>query len=514
VECLKIKYQTTNNFSELVVDYLNKNEKLQPFINHFPSLENLEKQIVEKQKHKVNRSALVKVLKEQNSSIILSKNSDENIEFLLDENTFTITTGHQLCLFTGPLYFIYKIISSINLVEQLKDKYPEKNFVPIFWMASEDHDFEEVNHINLFGRKISWESEQYGAVGRMKLNGFQNVLDELKQILGESENAQKLIQLFENAYLNHNNLSEASRYLLNKLFGRYGLVILDADDKRLKKQFISVIKKDVVRKGFVTAIQNCSNELSKYYKIQAYARDINFFKLSDNKRELIKESSDMMDIEKKPEQFSPNVLMRPLYQEMILPNIAYIGGGAEVSYWMQLRTAFEQEDIPFPILLLRNSAMIINSKQNQKIKDFGFKIEDLFLSEDELKKQYILSQSQSDISLEDEKTKLENIYNTIAKRTSDIGFKNRISAQLKKQINTLNDLEQKFIREEKKKYKDSLNQIERIKNQLFPNNRLQERHDNFIPFYLKDGEKFIEMLKDNFEPLYTNFVVLEIMSSK
>ena len=508
METFRIPYQETKKFSKLVVDYLNKNEKLQPFINHFPSLENIEKQIVEKEKHKVNRSVLVKVLKEQNSSIILSKNSDENIEFLLDENTFTITTGHQLCLFTGPLYFIYKIISSINLVEQLKDKYPEKNFVPIFWMASEDHDFEEVNHINLFGRKISWESEQYGAVGRMKLNGFQNVLDELKQILGESENAQKLIHLFENAYLNHSTLSDASRYLVNELFGRYGLVILDADDKRLKDQFISVIKKDVLQKGFVTAIQNCSNELSKYYKIQAYARDINFFKLSDNKRELIKESSDKKDIENNPEQFSPNVLMRPLYQEMILPNIAYIGGAAEVSYWMQLKTAFEQEGIPFPILLLRNSAMIINGKQEQKFKNFGFKIEDLFLSEEELKKKYVLSQSQSDISLENEKAKLENVYNNIAEKTSDIGLKNRIFSQLKKQLNTLNDLEQKLIREEKKKYQNSLNQIEKIKNQLFPNNSLQERHDNFIPFYLKDGENFLERIKSNFDPLSPNFVVL------
>ena len=175
---------------------------------------------------------------------------------------------------------------------------------------------------------------------------------------------------------------------------------------------------------------------------------------------------------------------------------------------MQLRTVFDQEGIPFPILLLRNSAMIINGKQEQKLKNFGFKIEDLFLSEDELKKQYILSKSKSDISLEDEKNKLENLYNNIAEKTSDIGLKNRISSQLKRQLNTLNGLEQKLMREEKKKHKNSLNQIEKIKNQLFPNNRLQERHDNFIPFYLKDGENFLERIKSNFDPLSPNFVVL------
>jgi len=504
----KIPYKTANNFSKLVIDYLNNDRKLQPFVNHFPSLENFEKQIVEKKKHKVNRSILVEVLKEQNISIVLSRNSKENIEFLLNEKTFTITTGHQLCLFTGPLYFIYKIISLINLAEQLKDKYSDKNFVPVFWMASEDHDLDEVNHINLFGKKISWKTEQDGPVGRMKLNGFQSVLDELKQILGESENAKKIIQLFENAYLNHKTLSEAIRYLVNELFGRYGLVILDADDKRLKKQFISVIKKDVLQKGFVTTIQNCSNKLAENYKIQAFIRDINFFRLSDKRRELVKESVDIIDIKNNIEQFSPNVLMRPLYQEMILPNIAYIGGGAELAYWMQLRTAFEQENIPFPILFLRNSAMIINSKQEQKINDFGFKIEDLFLLEDQLKKQYVLLHSQSDISLKYEKNELRNLYNNIAEKTPDIGLKNSISAQLKKQINTLNDLEKKFIREDKRKHENTLNQIAKIKKQLFPNNSLQERYDNFIPYYLKNGENFFERIKSNFDPLNPNFVVL------
>ncbi len=504
----KIPYKTTNSFSKLIIDYLNEDKKLQPFINHFPSLENFEKQIVEKKKHIVNRSVLVEVLNDQNSSIILSNNSKENIKSLFYKNTFTITTGHQLCLFTGPLYFIYKVISTINLTEQLKEKYSDNNFVPVFWMASEDHDFEEVNHIKLFGKKISWENRNNGAVGRMSLNGFQSVLCELKKVLGSSENTKDLLQLFEKTYLNHNTLSEATRYLVNELFGKYGLVILDANDLRLKKQFIPIIRKDVLQKGFVTTIRDCSNDLGENYKIQAFIRDINFFKLSDKKRELIKESMSVMEIEDNTEQFSPNVLMRPLYQEIILPNIAYIGGGAEVAYWMQLKTTFEQEDIPFPIMVLRNSAMILNSKQEQKINDLGFQKEDLFLPEDQLKKQYVLSKSQSDISLRNEKIKLENIFNNIIAKTSDIGFKNSISAQFKKELNILNDLEKKLIRKEKKKHENALNHITKIKSQLFPNNTLQERHDNFIPFYLIYGRNFIERIKSNFNPLSPNFVVL------
>ena len=246
MEASKIPYQETNKFSKLVVDYVNENPTIEPFINHFPTLDNFEKQIIEKRNHSVDREILVEVLQQQNSNLSLSNQSQQNIEHLLIKDTLTVTTGHQICIFTGPLYFIYKIISTINLCEQLTAEYPTNNFVPIFWMASEDHDFQEINHIHLFGKKIEWESEQNGAVGRMNLDGFVTVLDELKSVLGTSENAKELISLFDKTYLQHDNLADATRYLVNELFGEYGLIILDGDDKKLKKQFISIVKKDIL----------------------------------------------------------------------------------------------------------------------------------------------------------------------------------------------------------------------------------------------------------------------------
>ena len=246
----EISYQETNKFSKLALDYLSEDEKLKPFINHFPTLENFEKQITEKKNNPVNREVLVEVLSQQNNIISLSAKSQKNIESLLNKNTFTVTSGHQLCLFTGPLYFMYKVISTINLAESLQAQYPKNDFVPVFWMATEDHDFQEVNHINLFGNKIEWDSKQSGAVGRMSLGGFGSVLTELKLVLGTSENAKKLISIFEKAYLKHDNLADATRYLVNELFGEYGLVILDGNDKKLKQQFIPTIKKDVLAQGF------------------------------------------------------------------------------------------------------------------------------------------------------------------------------------------------------------------------------------------------------------------------
>ena len=167
-----MSYEKTESFSRLILDYLNEDDKIKPFVNHFPNLKNFQKQIIEKSHSVIDRKILVKALESQNSSISLSKESKKNIDLLALDITFSVTTGHQLCLFTGPLYFIYKIVSTIKLVEQLSLTYPKNNFVPIFWMASEDHDFKEVNHIYSFGKIIEWKGPENGAVGEMSLDGF------------------------------------------------------------------------------------------------------------------------------------------------------------------------------------------------------------------------------------------------------------------------------------------------------------------------------------------------------
>jgi bacillithiol biosynthesis cysteine-adding enzyme BshC len=508
VDSFKLPYSKTKQFSNLVLDYLADNEKLKPFISDFPTIDSFEKQIAAKKNHPINREVLVSVLKEQKKEFNLTELSNNNIDLLLSEDAFTITTGHQLCLFTGPLYFIYKIISTINLAEELKEKYPTNNFVPVFWMATEDHDFEEIRSINLFGKKLSWESGQEGVVGKIKLVDFAKVIDELEQKIGDAVHAKSLVTLFRNAYLNHSNLADATRFLVNELFGKYGIVIIDGDDKKLKNEFVPIIKKDILNNSYKSKIEGTSGRLSENYKAQAFFRDINFFKLSEGKRELITAGISESEIENNPELFSPNVLMRPLYQESILPNIAYIGGGAEVAYWMQLRDVFTHENIPMPLLVLRNSAMLISDKQKQKFSSFGFKLEDLFLDEHQLQKNFVLNQDKSSVALASEKSDLEKLHKNLLAKTTDLGMQNSINSFYAKQLRQLAQFEKKLIRIEKQKHENAISQISKIKAQLFPQNSLQERFDNFIPFYLKDGENFIEMLKDNLNPLDTNFVVL------
>src|ERR1019366_3566764 len=302
--------------------------------------------------------------------------------------------------------FIYKIIPTFNLAQILKKKYPEYNFVPVYWMASEDHDFEEIKNINLYGKKIIWDNpEAKGAVGKLKVATLNLMLDELKQILGDSENAKELIQLFSDAYLQQNNLTDATRYLVNHLFSDYGLVILDGDDVSLKSEFSEIIKDDILNNTNYKLVNQTISKLNKIgFKAQVNPREINFFYMIDNVRErIIFDSSKfkvqslgiafskeeiLAELKNHPERFSPNVVTRPIYQQMILPNLAYVGGPGEIAYWLEYKAMFDFHKVNLPVLIPRNFVMLIDEKYNQQIKKLGFALMDIFKDTEILIKEY------------------------------------------------------------------------------------------------------------------------------
>ena len=433
----KIKYKDTNYFSELVEDYTQKlvNKEL---YNRFPSIDNFLEQINEKSKQDLDRELLVSVLKKQNEGINLSKKSLFNIDSLSKKNTYTVTTGHQLCLFTGPLYFLYKIISTINLAEKLSKEFNKYNFVPVFWMASEDHDFNEINNVTINGNKFLWESDQQGAVGKFNTKGIINIIENINSIIGNTVNNTSIMNLLKKCY-GQNNFSEATRCLINELFGKYGLVILDANDKNFKKKLLPIMKEDLVYQSLSPIIKNNTIQNSKKYKTQNYVRDFNFFKISNSSRERVLEVISESELEDNPEKYSPNVLMRPLYQELILPNLCYIGGGAEISYWIKLKTVFKDQNIVFPILNLRNSVLWIEERDYKKWKDLGFRLEDLFLSTEYLEKRYV--QNYSDVSLSKEKKSLNKIFNNIFDRIKDKAFLPSIESSQKTNTKSIENLE-------------------------------------------------------------------------
>ena len=276
-----ISYQNSGYFSSLMNDYLDQKEAVQPLYNRFPNLENFEAQIKEKKfnfddNSNEKRSTLVSVLEKQYSCINTSIATSNNIQLLNEANTFTITTGHQLNLFSGPLYFLYKIISTINLTQELKAKYPENNFVPIYWMATEDHDFEEINYFNFKGRKFRWNRESAGAVGRLSTEGLADFFAVYEQELGNTTNAATVKTLFQEAYLNHSNLADATRFLANGLFGTHGLVILDGDNSKLKQTFAPYIKEELLHNTSHKKVLQTTEKL-KEYSIQAKFEILNYF---------------------------------------------------------------------------------------------------------------------------------------------------------------------------------------------------------------------------------------------
>jgi len=504
----RLSYQETGRFSKLVLDYINQKESVKDFISEFPTIKNFRKQIDKKSNDFIDRELLFEVLKEQNAKIELSKSSQANLNLLKVNNTYTVTTGHQLCIFTGPLYFIYKIISTINLVNSLKSQYPSYNFVPVFWLASEDHDFDEISSINLFNKKVSWKTNQKGSVGRMKLDDFDLVLDELDDFMCNDKNYQNLREIFRNSYNKQNNLSEATRFLINQLFGSYGLLVIDGDDKKLKTKLIDVIDKDINENHFYKIISNTNKKIQKLYHKQALVRPVNFFDISNN-RVRIENKIDKQKIIDSPENYSPNVLLRPIFQEMILPNIAYVGGGGEISYWLQLRDVFSELSLSMPIIVLRNSVLFIDEKQSKKIADLGLNSFDFFSETDEIISHYIKKTSDN-IDISSQISSINDSFFSISKNIKDQGLLASLNALNQKTNNSLNDFEKKIIKNLKNNKVDKINQINKLKAILFPENNLQERYDNFVMAYSKYGDNFIKNLISSLDPLDTNFVILDL----
>lgn len=426
-----INYAETGFFSKTIVSYLDNDPALKSFYNYRPDMEGF-KQLIQNKKPTPGRALLADVLKEQYSRIsdfgLTSLNASQfsisdlvnyNIDSLRLDNTYTITTGHQLNIFTGPFYFIFKIATAIKLCRQLKAEFPDQNFVPVYWMASEDHDFAEINYTNIGGKKVHWWYEAAGATGRINPDSMRQALNQYKGALGFEGHAPELAEIVETAYTGFDKLADATRYLVNALFGQYGLVIIDADDIAFKKQFAPIIEQDIVEENSFKKITATNEELQKLgVHIQVNPREINFFYLQDKLRERIvfeKDSYHVLNTETRftkaelqqeiaehPERFSPNVVMRPLYQECILPNIAYIGGGAEVVYWLELKSTFDHYKVDFPVLILRNSGLVVRKESAAKINKLELKAADLFKSADTIKSEWVKKHSEHTLTLQEE----------------------------------------------------------------------------------------------------------------
>ncbi len=524
-----IPYSETGSFSKLVTDYLAGNTALEPFYRYRPNREGIDAAIADRANYPVDRVLLTKVLNEQYIKLDKHDKVAHNLQLLGQENTYTICTAHQPNLMTGYLYFVYKIIHAIKLAEELNIAHPDKNFVPVYYMGSEDNDIEELGTFRYNGDKYIWDGDgQTGAVGRMDTKSLRPILNVLFKLLGPpGANSDDLKNILSEAYLHHNTIGGATQYLVNKLFGQYGLIILNPDDADLKRAFIPVMRDDLLHQKAHGLVTDQIEQLEVHYKSQAYPRAINLFYLKDDIRERIEkkdaewivvntdikwhEPELMTELDSHPERFSPNVILRGIFQETLLPDVAFIGGGSEVAYWMELKKAFEHYGVFYPAILLRQSVLWVSPVHYKMRKQLDFSIEDIFKPEGELIKRFLLKNSTDNWQTHEESIAIEQVLLRVKQKavTLDPTLRASAEASLVKIKYQLQVLEKKMLRAEKRKMQVHLAKIAKMKNSIFPNNGLQERVENFSSYFLEYGYGFFDVLKEAMQPFNNEFLIIE-----
>ena len=487
-----IPFSSTNQFPKLFLDYASGAEKLFPFYSYPPNNTGYADAAKSFQYNESIRPILVEVIRKQYESTGITIN-ENLISKLAQEGTFTICTGHQLCLFTGPMYFIYKIITTINIAEK-QSKLLGKNIVPIYWMASEDHDFEEIQSISLFNQLITWESEAKGAVGRFPLGGLSKVKEQIASFFQNHPDSDVFKALDS---LNAPTYGKAFFNLIHSLFGDKGLVILDGDQKLFKESFRPLMQREIESSFSFHAVQEMTLKLEEIgVKPQVFPREINLFYLQNNSRERIIPEQDgfklgnnllskeqiLKMLEENPESFSPNVILRPLFQEVLLPNLCYVGGVGELKYWLQLKRVFEVESIPFPMIQTRSSVLFIDAPSHSKMQNLGLESSDFFKDKKSIVAKYLQKHETESIDYSALYLGFENLKNQIIEKAIEIDpqLKSSSAAEIvrmeKSFIAAINNMDRAL----KTKHDKALKQIDQLKEKLFPKGKLQERSLNLL----------------------------------
>lgn len=524
-----LPYEGTGYFSKIVSDYLSQSPALRPFYQHTADLAGIRASVAARKAFPTPRKLLIEVLEEQYREISLPEKVKTNISLLADENTFTITTAHQPNIFTGPLYFIYKLIHAIRLADELNTQLPELRFVPVYYMGSEDADLDELGFVTVGGQKLVWETRQTGAVGRMKVD---KALIKLIHAIGGQAGVlpfgNEMVHLLRQCYTDGKPIQQATLELVNTLFGEYGLVILVPDNAKLKTAFHAVVEKELTEGFSHKMVSETITALEKTYKVQAGGREINLFYLFDDKRERIEVRNNRYEIQtlglsftqaeilkelrEHPERFSANVILRGAFQEMVLPNIAFIGGGGELAYWLELKNVFQAAGIPYPVLLLRNSFLVMKQEQLDKWKQLGFSETDLFADPLHLLNGLVKHETRNQLSLAGELAQAKNYYGTLRTITDavDKTLSEHLIALETQALKKLTELEKKLLRAERRKYQDQQRQITRMKQLYFPAKNLQERVDNLSLYYAAYGKKWLDMIYASSTPFNDGFGLISL----
>ena len=527
-----LPYSATERFSPLVLDLLANDPGLREHYTYRPTLEGLMEAASSRTFSHEARSTLCHVLQRQYRDVPMHAHVQANLERLAQDDCLTITTGHQLCLFGGPLYVPFKILNIVRLAERLTQERSAlqrngKPVVPVFWMATEDHDRAEIDHTWINGKKVVWTGETGGAVGPMLLVGIESVVEEAVRLLGAGEHAQAMAELIRDCYRPQYTLAQATRLFVNSLFGRFGVICLDGDDPELKRLFIPAMQEELINQVAQRSVSYANEKLQDRYKVQAHAREINLFYLTPKKRSRIETDGDrftvldggptftldelLNELNSHPERFSPNVLLRPVYQETVLPNVGCVGGGGELAYWLQLRWLFQGLQVPMPATLLRTSAAFISEKHLRQWKELGLSLEELFAPMSDVASMAAAGQATFDTGILAEQDDLKAFYDALLERakTIDPGLKGSVEARRARSMHGLDRIGKGFLRAAKREQSTALGRIENIHAAVFPGGGLQERRENILPDLAAFGPNYLDELLRILDPLANVFTVVE-----
>lgn len=530
-----INFSDIPGHQNLFLDYLYEFENVAEFYeNDFRNKENYLKifKNISENKGQIP-SEVSDIIFRQYLNLNPSQITQENIKKLSDKKTLAIVTGQQLGILGGPLYTFYKIITAIKLSQFLSERYNDYNFVPVFWLEADDHDFNEVrnvkvidqsNDLQTIGYKEEIEEDELRqSVGTIDLDSSINdFFEKLNSVLLQTDFKTANIDKLKNIYKEGRSFKDAFRDIIFNYFDEQGLVIFDPQDTEVKKILKPVFKKEITDfRAHTEKLVLVSATLEELYHAQVKVKPVNLFLLVDGGRYSIepveneyrlkrKRKSFTQDqllelLENEPERFSPNVLLRPICQDYLFPTAFYVGGPSEISYFAQIKPLYELYNIPQPVIYPRSSATILEKSISNSLEKYSVLVNDIFIDVENVKKKIINSIEESsvdemfegiteqiDASFDQLKEKLIDLDKTIA--DSSNRYRDKI-------LNNLNDLKSKAEKAQQKKYEVTLRQIDRAAVHLFPNSNLQEREINYIYFSNKYGE---EVLKQIFEQLQIN----------
>jgi bacillithiol biosynthesis cysteine-adding enzyme BshC len=526
----RIPFHKIKQFSKRDIAYTCGDHNLIDRLPYPPTLDGIIQSAAERGEKYVNRELIYDQLKRQLKHMPLSERQESNLEKLKEKNCFTITTAHQPVILTGPLYVIYKALSAIKLATQLNEYQSDFTFVPIFIVGGEDHDFEEIRRTHIFNQPVQLDTDhQGGPVGKIPSETILTVVRELKVKFERDPKGLELLNEMEQAFESNEFLVQSTQSILSRIFGNLGLLVLNMSVQPLKKAFVPIIKHEILNRPSRRLVELDQKELEEAgYEKQAFAREVNFFDIKDDQRsqiqwnaekELFIKDNDKLRcshqemehlITKEPERFSPNVIMRPIFQSFILPDAAYVGGGGELAYWMERVRQFHEFQVHFPVLIRRMSIALLGPGESEQFKDLGFELEEITKDIEELKKAFVRMKEEPSLSAEREKILL--LFKQIAEQVSGIdpSLKGKVIGISKSTDNNLMGLEKRMISSLKKKYNQAISKVEKLKNKIHPDHGLQERKENILSYYSRSKTDFIDTLLRETEVLqpYMYFVEL------